>query len=238
MPKSHNRVLTPIALVVAIGLVAIQVLPSIANQLSSPGRKQEITVLTPETTTLDNSTQTLPQTSAPALSPTLNQAENSPKITYLVTASPSAPAQILMSDVFVVKIPSVLRVDPRATKTTFNSIALGGSDITIFCLSSTSLTFSISSNPNILIEGNGSTQLRIAGVSSDILNAITSGQGIVLHGSKEIANSAFSVKVGALTKVGLSEALCERAPVTKEVFLAPIGIDLNTVKSSINMEKK
>jgi len=234
VPKSHNQVLAPIALTVAIGLVAIQVLPSVADQLSSHASKQEITVLTPETITSGNS----PQTPSPTPSPTLNQREFSPKITYLKTASPTTPAEILVSDVFVVKTPSALRVDPRATNTTFNSIALGGSEFSIFCLNSTSLTFSISSNPNILIEGNGTTQLRIAGTSSDILNAITSGQGIVLHSSKAIANSAFYVKVGALTKAGLSKTLCEKAPVTKEVFVAPLGIDLNTVKSSINMAKK
>lgn len=232
MRKSRQQILKRGVIAVAVAVVAIQVLPSLADQLSSTPTNDALTSPTPTPVASESASPS--PTSSP--SSATGQDQPSPEITY--SANDTSTAKILDVKNFVVKVPAALRVDPRATTASFNSIALGGSDFALMCMHSTSATFTLGNTSNLEVEGNGSSDLTIAGASSDVLQAITSGHGITVRAPKGIANSAFTVSAGALSKVGLPEGICEKAPISRQVLVAPFGIDLNTVKTRVNLAKK
>jgi len=230
MSPTLKKLAFRVALLAIAGLVLTQILPSLADQLT-PDATDEITAV---------SESALP-TPAVSDSPTVTESQSpqtKAEITYLPSDSPTAKAKVIAAPALFFRVPHSLQVDPRATSLRFNSVTLGGTSELIVCIKSANSALTLIPNSRLLVSGQGSQELLVSGDIEDVLTTFTSGTGLTIRNSTRISGAVISFGVSALSKPSVDPKLCESPQISRQMNLTALGIDLNVVKTPVDLGKR
>jgi hypothetical protein len=217
------------ALIATVGFVLAQMLPSLAEQ-STPDAisETETVVVSPEPSPLETDSVTITDSISP--SPT-------PSISYGGGESLTAKAKVVSAAGLFFRTPASIQVDPRATSVRFDAVAIGGAPTLLACINSRN-TLTVQPTPNLLVAGQGTGNLVLSGNISDVLTSLTSGSALTLRSAGHISGSEFTINVSALSKPSVDEKLCSSPQIIRSVSVTALGIDLNLVKTPVNLGKK
>lgn len=230
MSQAMIKLLKRVILLVCVGFVVSQMLPSLADQLTpDPTVESAPAVASPSPTSSESA--------SPSPSPS-SSAEPSPDITYLESESPTAKAKIIDSASLFFKTPNSLQVDPRAKSVRMDSFALGGAEIVLVCANSNRANISLSAASDILVNGEGTRSLIISGSAPKVLSALTAGHGLTLNSQSRISEATLTFQVSAVNKPSIDPDLCVPSQITRPVAISALGVDLGIVKAPVNMGKK
>ena len=230
MSPTMQKLIKRTALLAAVGVVLTQMLPSLADQLT-PNPVVENAQSEPSPESTPEPSESPSATSSEVVEPVAD-------VTYLPSETPTVKAKVIESASLFFRVPNSVKVDPRATSLRFNSIALGGAEEVLVCISSAKANLSLASRTGILVEGEGSRVLALAGSAGSVLAALTSGHGLTLQSPGRISGSVVTFGVAALNKPSVDAGLCGGAQITRSTAVTALGIDLNTVKTPVNLGKK
>lgn len=201
-------------------------------------------------------------TPGPTISPAA-EAVPTPKASSEPTSSASpepkpVPVHALANQSIYLITPKVVSVDPRATTTTLPAITTGSSETLLLCAASDKAIFHVpyvpfipvainpkkpelGSKNSFLIEGQGSSQLRISGPSYAVMSAFNGGNGMrITSASRAISGSQIYLRFVNMSEPTLDGAFCGRGSVSnnRSISVRALGIDLHMVKADVNLEKK
>ena len=221
---------------------------------------------TPETSGEATPAATSEPTAEPTPGPTISPATEvvpTPKATAEPTSSASpepkpVPVHALANQSIYLIAPKVVSVDPRATTTTLPAITTGSSETILLCAASDKAIFHVpyvpfipvainpkkpelGSKNSFLIEGQGSSQLRLSGPSYAVMSAFNGGNGMrITSASRAISGSQIYLRFVNMSEPTLDGAFCGRGNVSnnRSISVRALGIDLHMVKADVNLEKK
>jgi hypothetical protein len=221
---------------------------------------------TPETSGEATPAATSEPTAEPTPGPTISPATEvvpTPKTTAEPTSSASpepkpVPVHALANQSIYLIAPKVVSVDPRATTTTLPAITTGSSEKILLCAASDKAIFHVpyvpfipvainpkkpelGSKNSFLIEGQGSSQLRISGPSYAVMSAFNGGNGMrITSASRAISGSQIYLRFINMSEPTVDGAFCGRGNVSnnRSISVRALGIDLHMVKADVNLEKK
>lgn len=221
---------------------------------------------TPKTTGEETPAATSEPTAEPTPGPTISPATEvvpTPKATAEPTSSASpepkpVPVHALANQSIYLIAPKVVSVDPRATTTTLPAITTGSSETILLCAASDKAIFHVpyvpfipvainpkkpelGSKNSFLIEGQGSSQLRISGPSYAVMSAFNGGNGMrITSASRAISGSQIYLRFINMSEPTVDGAFCGRGNVSnnRSISVRALGIDLHMVKADVNLEKK
>ena len=221
---------------------------------------------TPETSGEATPAETPEPTAEPTPGPTISPATEvapTPKASAEPTSSASpepkpVPVHALANQSIYLIAPKVVSVDPRATTTTLPAITTGSSEIILLCAVSDKAIFHVpyvpfipvainpkkpelGSKNSFLIEGQGSSQLRLSGPSYAVMSAFNGGNGMrITSASRAISGSQIYLRFVNMSEPTLDGAFCGRGSVSnnRSISVRALGIDLHMVKADVNLEKK
>jgi hypothetical protein len=221
---------------------------------------------TPETSGEATPAATSEPTAEPTPGPTISPATEvvpTPKTTAEPTSSASpepkpVPVHALANQSIYLIAPKVVSVDPRATTTTLPAITTGSSETILLCAASDKAIFHVpyvpfipvainpkkpelGSKNSFLIEGQGSSQLRISGPSYAVMSAFNGGNGMrITSASRAISGSQIYLRFINMSEPTVDGAFCGRGNVSnnRSISVRALGIDLHMVKADVNLEKK
>lgn len=228
-----------VAAAALFGLVLVQVIPSLADVIN--GDSQSESVPTPEplvTISPEPIVGSEVETLTPTPTPTPSDSDSAPdspeptaSISYpdIETATPAptyAPSQEIR-----IRIPSKFPVDPRATSVHISPIAITGGEILLVCMSVDNAFLLLpGSNPDLLVEGNGTQSLRISGDGAAVNALLNSGRGVRLVASAKIDGALVTTRAASLTAPSVEIDLCSGAVNVLRSSISAMGLGLNTVK--------
>jgi hypothetical protein len=221
-----------VAAAALFGLVLVQVIPALAevitgqSQSESAPSPQPMVTVSPEASIAPDGSTPSPSVSA-APQPTAS-------ITYsdVETATPAptyAPSQELR-----IRIPAKFPVDPRATSVHISPIAITGGEILLVCMSVDNATLQISgSNPDLLVEGNGTKAVRVSGDGAAVNALLNAGRGLRLLATGKINGAVVTTRAASLTAPSTDPDLCSGAENTLRSSISAMGLGMDTVKAPI-----
>jgi len=252
--RTSVRIFSRLVLLTFIAALVATVAPTVANVVTQddPGPvstyvepTSEPTVETstsagpsPEASTSDTSTAQSPEPTpeysvAPASSDT---ATAEPKI--------EADAPLNPQPKYTLKIPGTLAIDPRANSYFVPSIYLSGSKHSLVCISSSGINFDVankrvsddrSDTSTVMVLGDGSSFLRVAGRTAEVLAVINSGGGLFTYtNSGGLRDRSAFISVIATNKATIDSAFCGAAAPTnsKTISFRALGLQVDTKKGS------
>lgn len=226
---------------------------------------------TPETTGEETPAATSEPTPEPTTSSNSSNSSNSPATEVAPTPKASAeptssaspepkpvPVHALANQSIYLIAPKVVSVDPRATTTTLPAITTGSSETILLCAASDKAIFHVpyvpfipvainpkkpelGSKNSFLIEGQGSSQLRLSGPSYAVMSAFNGGNGMrITSASRAISGSQIYLRFVNMSEPTVDGAFCGRGNVSnnRSISVRALGIDLHMVKVDVNLEKK
>lgn len=219
-----------VAAAALFGLVLVQVIPAIGDVINGTQESETVTAqpaveAAPTAEPSQNPVDAAPTASeTPAPQPTAT-------IEYLEieTATPAptyAPSQVLR-----IRIPAKFPVDPRATSVNISPIAISGGETLLICMSVDNAILQLSgSDPDLLIEGNGSKSLRISGDGAAVNALLKAGRGLRLVATAKINGAVVNTRAASLTAPSVEKELCSGAENTFSSVISAMGLGMNTVK--------
>jgi hypothetical protein len=182
-----------------------------------------LATVSPEATSAPDGTTSSPSSSA-APQPTAS-------ITYseIETATPAptyAPSQVMR-----IRIPAKFPVDPRATSVHISPIAITGGETLLVCMSVDNAVLRISgSNPDLLVEGNGTKSVRVSGDGAAVNALLNAGRGLRLIATSKINGAVVTTRAATLTAPSVESDLCSGAVNVFSSSISAMGLGMNTVK--------
>jgi hypothetical protein len=218
-----------VAAAALFGLVLVQVIPSLADVINGQNQSESAPSPTPLVTVSPEPTVAADQTSA---SPTTTAApQPTASISYpdIETATPAptyAPSQEIR-----IRIPAKFPVDPRATSVHISPISITGGETLLICMSVDNAVLQISgSNPDLLVEGNGTKSVRVSGDGAAVNALLNSGRGLRLVATSKINGAVVTTRAASLTAPSVEADLCSGAVNVFRSSISAMGLGLNTVK--------
>lgn len=221
-----------VAAAALFGLVLVQVIPALAevitgqSQSESAPSPQPMVTVSPEASAAPDGSTPSPSTSA-APQPTAS-------ITYsdVETATPAptyAPSQELR-----IRIPAKFPVDPRATSVQISPIAITGGEILLVCMSVDNAILQLTgSNPDLLVEGNGTKSVRVSGEGAAVNSLLNAGRGLRLLATGKINGAVVTTRAASLTAPSIDPDLCSGAENTLRSSISAMGLGMDTVKAPV-----
>ena len=220
---------------VAFGIVLVQVLPSLAD------------VLTPNPSPTVNATPAPSESPLPSASPSDSASPattESPapvpsgSYTYLsATETPTAEPTISAEQDIILRAPSTLPVDPRATSVHYSPINIYSSNDALVCISATGARLSLGNiSDAVLIKGNNSKLLLLSGAATDINLVLNSNQGLRIVGESKVQGSSVTTKATNVTRPTLNSDLCAEAEKSVHSRVVALGLGMNTVKNPVQIK--
>ena len=221
-----------VAAAALFGLVLVQVIPSLANVINGQSQSEGSSSPQPMVTV---TAEPSPTSSAGAAMPTSTAApQPTASISYpdLETATPAptyAPSQELR-----IRIPAKFPVDPRATSVHISPIAITGGEILLVCMSVDNATLQISgSNPDLLVEGNGTKSVRVSGEGAAVNALLNAGRGLRLIATTKINGAVVTTRAASLTAASVESDLCSGAVNVFRSSISAMGLGMDTVKAPV-----
>lgn len=242
-----------VLLTFAAGLIAT-VAPTVADVLTQedPGPVSTYVEPTPEPST-ETSTSASPTPEASALDSTTTQSpEPTPQYSVAPASSDTATAEpIIEADAplkpqpkYTIKVPETFAIDPRANSYFTPAIYLSGSKFTLVCINGNGINFDISNKrisddssdtKTVMVLGDGSSNLRIAGRTAEVLSVINSGGGLFAYtNSGGLRDRSGSISVIATNKATIDSAFCGKASPANAIAFTfrALGLQVDTKKGS------
>ena len=221
-----------VAAAALFGLVLVQVIPSLANVINGQSQSEGSSSPQPMVTV---TAAPSPTSSDGAAMPTSTAApQPTASISYpdLETATPAptyAPSQELR-----IRIPAKFPVDPRATSVHISPIAITGGEILLVCMSVDNATLQISgSNPDLLVEGNGTKSVRVSGEGAAVNALLNAGRGLRLIATTKINGAVVTTRAASLTAASVESDLCSGAVNVFRSSISAMGLGMDTVKAPV-----
>ena len=173
--------------------------------------------------------------------PQLNEEKNEAEV--LEEDESKKEAVALANQYIITRIPKSVPIDPRSKKYIFSSGIVGGSTYILLCIDGfPTLTSRVNSNSEngILVDGNGTKNLRISGSSWDIQNAISNDRGIQFTSMASLLTNETAIfRFIALDKPSISSKLCENASPEniKILNFRALGINLEIKKGVVILKR-
>ena len=221
-----------VAAAALFGLVLVQVIPALAEVINGQSQSESapsptpLATVSPEATSAPDDATPSPSSSA-APQPTAS-------ITYsdIETATPAptyAPSQVMR-----IRIPAKFPVDPRATSVHLSPIAITGGETLLVCMSVDNAILQISgSNPNLLVEGNGTKSVRVSGEGAAVNALLNAGRGLRLIATAKINGAMVTTRAATLTAPSVESDLCSGAVNVFSSSISAMGLGMDTVKAPI-----
>ena len=221
-----------VAAAALFGLVLVQVIPALAEVINGQSQSESapsptpLATVSPEATSTPDGATPLPSSSA-APQPTAS-------ITYsdIETATPAptyAPSQVMR-----IRIPAKFPVDPRATSVHISPIAITGGETLLVCMSVDNAVLRISgSNPDLLVEGNGTKSIRVSGEGAAVNALLNAGRGLRLIATAKINGAVVTTRAATLTAPSVESELCSGAVNVFRSSISAMGLGMDTVKAPV-----
>ena len=221
-----------VAAAALFGLVLVQVIPALAEVITGQSQSEgapspsPLATVSPEATSSPDGTTPSPSSSA-APQPTAS-------ITYsdIETATPAptyAPSQVMR-----IRIPAKFPVDPRATSVHISPISITGGETLLVCMNVDNAVLQISgSNPDLLVEGNGTKSLRVSGDGAAVNALLNAGRGLRLIATAKINGAVVTTRAATLTAPSVESELCSGAVNVFRSSISAMGLGMDTVKAPI-----
>ena len=133
-----------------------------------------------------------------------------------------------------IRIPAKFPVDPRATSIHISPIAITGGETLLVCMSVDNAILQLSgSNPDLLVEGNGTKSLRISGEGAAVNALLNAGRGLRLVATAKINGAVVSTRAATLTAPSVDTELCSGAVNVFRSSISAMGLGMDTVKAPV-----
>lgn len=218
-----------VAAAALFGLVLVQVIPSLADVINGQSQNESAPSPAPLVTVSPEPTVAADQTSAsptPTAAPQPTASISYPDIETATPAPTYAPSQEIR-----IRIPAKFPVDPRATSVHISPISITGGETLLICMSVDNAVLQISgSNPDLLVEGNGTKSVRVSGDGAAVNALLNSGRGLRLVATSKINGAVVTTRAASLTAPSVETDLCSGAVNVFRSSISAMGLGLNTVK--------
>ena len=218
-----------VAAAALFGLVLVQVIPSLADVINGQNQSESAPSPAPLVTVSPEPTVAADQTSAsptPTAAPQPTASISYPDIETATPAPTYAPSQEIR-----IRIPAKFPVDPRATSVHISPISITGGETLLICMSVDNAVLQISgSNPDLLVEGNGTKSVRVSGDGAAVNALLNSGRGLRLVATSKINGAVVTTRAASLTAPSVETDLCSGAVNVFRSSISAMGLGLNTVK--------
>ena len=230
MNSRRSIVVKRVAAAALFGLVLVQVIPAIGDVINGTQESETVTAQPAVEAAPTAEPSQSPVDSAPTASATpAPQPTATIEYSEIDTATPAptyAPSQVLR-----IRIPAKFPVDPRATSVNISPIAISGGETLLICMSVDNAILQLSgSDPDLLIEGNGSKSLRISGDGAAVNALLNAGRGLRLVATSKINGAVVTTRAASLTAPSIEKELCSGAENTFSSVISAMGLGMNTVK--------
>jgi hypothetical protein len=252
--RTSVRIFSRLVLLTFVAGFIATVAPTVADVMTQedPGPVSTYVEPTPEPSTETTTSQTpTPQASASDTS-TAQSPEPDPEYSVAPASSDTATAEpIIEADAplspqpkYTIKIPETFAIDPRANTYFLPSIYLAGSKFTLVCINGNGINFDLankrisddsSDTKTVMVLGDGSSNLRIAGRTAEVLAVINSGGGLFTYtNSGGLRDRSGLISVVATNKATIDSAFCGKASSanTKAFTFRGLGLQVDTKKGS------
>ena len=252
--RTSVRIFSRLVLLTFVAGFIATVAPTVADVLTQedPGPVSTYVEPTPEPSTETTTSQTpTPQASTSDTS-TAQSPEPDPEYSVAPASSDTATAEpIIEADAplspqpkYTIKIPETFAIDPRANTYFLPSIYLSGSKFTLVCINGNGINFDLankrisddsSDTKTVMVLGDGSSNLRIAGRTAEVLAVINSGGGLFTYtNSGGLRDRSGLISVVATNKATIDSAFCGKASSanTKAFTFRALGLQVDTKKGS------
>ena len=252
--RTSVRILSRLVLLTFVAGLIATVAPSVAEVLTQddPGPVSTYVEPTPEPVA-DTSTAASPSPEAsPTETATVQSPEPVPEYSVAPASSDTATVEpIIEADAplkpqpnYTIKIPATFAIDPRANSYFLPSIYLSGSKFTLVCISSSGINFDLankrisddrSDTNTVMVLGDGSSFLRVAGRTAEVLAVINSGGGLFAYtNSGGLRDRSAFISAIATNKATIDPSFCGAAASanSKAFSFRGLGLQVDTKKGS------
>ena len=221
-----------VAAAALFGLVLVQVIPALAEVINGQSQSESAPSPTPLATVSPDATSAPDEATPTPSSSAAPQPTASISYSDIETATPAptyAPSQVMR-----IRIPAKFPVDPRATSIHISPIAITGGETLLVCMSVDNAILQISgSNPDLLVEGNGTKSLRISGEGAAVNALLNAGRGLRLVATAKINGAVVSTRAATLTSPSVETELCSGAVNVFRSSISAMGLGMDTVKAPV-----
>ena len=221
-----------VAAAALFGLVLVQVIPALAEVINGQSQSESAPSPTPSATVSPEATSAPDDATPSPSSSAAPQPTASISYSDIETATPAptyAPSQVMR-----IRIPAKFPVDPRATSIHISPIAITGGETLLVCMSVDNAILQISgSNPDLLVEGNGTKSLRISGEGAAVNALLNAGRGLRLVATAKINGAVVSTRAATLTAPSVDTELCSGAVNVFRSSISAMGLGMDTVKAPV-----
>ena len=221
-----------VAAAALFGLVLVQVIPALAEVINGQSQSESAPSPTPLATVSPEATSAPDEATPSPSSSAAPQPTASISYSDIETATPAptyAPSQVMR-----IRIPAKFPVDPRATSIHISPIAITGGETLLVCMSVDNAILQLSgSNPDLLVEGNGTKSLRISGEGAAVNALLNAGRGLRLVATAKINGAVVSTRAATLTAPSVETELCSGAVNVFRSSISAMGLGMDTVKAPV-----
>ena len=221
-----------VAAAALFGLVLVQVIPALAEVINGQSQSESAPSPTPLATVSPEATSAPDEATPSPSSSAAPQPTASISYSDIETATPAptyAPSQVMR-----IRIPAKFPVDPRATSIHISPIAITGGETLLVCMSVDNAILQLSgSNPDLLVEGNGTKSLRISGEGAAVNALLNAGRGLRLVATAKINGAVVSTRAATLTAPSVDTELCSGAVNVFRSSISAMGLGMDTVKAPV-----
>lgn len=216
------------------GIVAVQVVPSIADVLNSAPEASASPSASPGSVPSDSPSPTPSEVSPTPVSPT---PQPSGSYSYLIPSeSPTAEPALTDEQDIVLRVPTKFLVDPRATSVKASPINVYAEGDILMCISTSGSHLWLSNqSETVQVKGNNSKFLVLSGSPSDINILLNTGQGLRIGGTPRVQGAVLFTRAAVVTKPTLNAELCGQAPKAVSSAISPLGLGMETVKNPVKI---
>ena len=221
-----------VAAAALFGLVLVQVIPALAEVINGQSQSESAPSPTPLATVSPDATSAPDEATPTPSSSAAPQPTASISYSDIETATPAptyAPSQVMR-----IRIPAKFPVDPRATSIHISPIAITGGETLLVCMSVDNAILQLSgSNPDLLVEGNGTKSLRISGEGAAVNALLNAGRGLRLVATAKINGAVVTTRAATLTAPSVETELCSGAVNVFRSSISAMGLGMDTVKAPV-----
>jgi len=221
------------------GLVMV-VAPTSATENSLEPTPTEVAPTDSVTVSIDSVTIT-PEPSAlplPVDTSTIGETLTAISVKGTITALSTQPK-------FLIKIPPILTIDPRATTKYLPQITFSGSEYVLACINGSNVNFDISSkkiasdgitNGKIVV-GDLTSTLLVSGKNIEVVDLLNSEGGLLAFSTAGgLADRSIQIELVAMNHPGVKRSFCDFAKSSATITFRSMGLEISTSKSEINLK--
>lgn len=218
--------------------IIVVVAPTSAEETTAQPEQVPVEIVETITAVVDTSTPTPYATFVSVDTSTIGES-----LTALSIKETTTP--LAVQPKFVIKSPSSLTVDPRATTKFLPTFSISGSEYVLVCINGDRVNLDVSNKKvnsdgtesGHIIVGDMTSTLLISGKTSEISSLLNSLNGLLVYStSGGVAERSISIELVAMTNPGVKRSFCESAKSISTINFRSMGLDMGTVKSGITLK--